>query len=152
MATAVVFSPSEESVSNSIGARNYLNRLAKKLDIENRTYRSLREGMELPEDVHSVAVMAGLSDLMLQSGYMEMELDTVFEPQELLKTLREMLPPEFPVIAVVDDVYSDYIMATYLKSGASAVVGTDGQLFGVVVSRLGSWDQIGPYINQFRIV
>ena len=81
---------------------------------------------------------------------MEVQLDTLFEAQELLKRLREELPEDFPIVAVVDDAYSDYVMGSYLKAGASAVVGTSGDLFGVVVSRLGGLEQLFPYINAFE--
>ena len=55
----------------------------------------------------SVAVLAGLSELARASGYMEMELDTIFEPQRMLGGLRTALGPDFPVVAIADDAYSD---------------------------------------------
>ena len=152
MAKVVVFSPSREAVDGSLEARKYVSRLSRRLEVEHRDYKSAADGADIGSDVHSIAVLAGLSGLLLQSGYMEMELDSLFEPQELLKKLRGALPRDFPIVAVVDDAYSDYIMATFVRAGASAVVGTGGQLFGVVLSRLHSWDDLGPYINQFRSV
>jgi len=152
MARALVFGPSKEAIDSSLEARKYVRRLSRKLQIEHLDYEVDLGGVPIGDEVHSVAVLAGLSGLMLESGYMETELDTVFEPQELLKKLRARLPRDFPILAIVDDVYSDYIMATYIRAGASAVVGTGGQLFGVVQSRLRSWDDLEPYINQFRSV
>jgi len=151
MTKVIVFSPSQEAIDNSLGARKYVTRLARHLEVEHRDYGAASEGVS-PEGLHSVAVMAGLSGLLLQSGYVETELDTVFEPQEILRHLRETMPRDFPIVAVVDDAYSDYLMATYLRAGASAVVGTAGQLFGIVLSRISGWDEIGPYINQYRYV
>ena len=149
MSNAVLFVPSEEAIDRSLDARSYVKRLAKHLDVTTRYYDPSAEDLSMPQGVHSAAVLTGLSSLELESGYMEMELDTIFKPQELVGKLRADVPRDFPIIAIVDDAYSDYVMSAFIKAGASAVVGTSGDLFGVVISRLGSWDQLAPYINAF---
>jgi hypothetical protein len=50
----------------------------------------------------------------------------------------------------VDDAYSDYVMSSFIRAGASAVVGTSGDLFGAVMSRLRTWQQLFPYLNVFE--
>ncbi|MFO8007433.1 MAG: hypothetical protein R6V05_06820 [Candidatus Brocadiia bacterium] len=150
MESAVLYAPAEDVIDSSLDARKYVRRLARRLDVVRRPYAAIEDG--LPAQAESVAVLAGLSALELESGYMEMELDTIFEPQELLRRIRDAMPDQFPIVAVVDDAYSDYITASYLRAGASAVVGTSGALFGVVTSRLASWDQITPYFNAYRSV
>ncbi len=150
MHKAVLYAPDDEVIDSSLDARKYVRRLAGRVAVERRPYAAAQEGP--PEGAESVAVLAGLSALELESGYMEMGLDTVFEPQKLLRQLRDELPDDFPIVAVVDDAYSEYITASYLRAGASAVVGTSGALFGVVTSRLGSWDQILPYVNAYPSV
>ena len=149
MAKAILFVPSEEAIDRSLDARSYVGRLAKRLDVVTRYYDPSAEDLSVPEGAHSVAVLTGLSSLELESGYMEMDLDTIFKPQEMVGKLRAALPRQFPIVAVVDDAYSDYVMSAFIKAGASAVVGTSGDLFGIVVSRLESWDQVVPYINAF---
>jgi hypothetical protein len=150
MAKAVLFSPPEDAVNSSVGARAYLRRLSGRLDLERRDYRAADEDLVIGSDVQSVAVLSGLSGLVLGSGYMEVELDTVFRPQELLRKVRAGLRPDFPIVAIMDDAYSDYIFATFVRAGATAVVGTSGELFGAVLSRMRDWDQITPYINVFE--
>lgn len=150
MARAIVFSPSQEAIDRSLEARAYVNRLSKRIHVEHRDYGSAVDEGIIGGDVRSVAVLAGLSGLRLQSGYMEMEFDAIFKPREILEELRVVLPGDFPLVSIVDDVYSDYLMATYLRAGASVVVGTGGQLFGIVMSRVRGWDDIGPYINRFE--
>ena len=149
MKKATLFIPSEEAVDRSTGARAYVNRLGKRLDLVRRPYPRSEDEVAVEEDVESVAVLAGLSSLELESGYMEMDLDTIFVPEELVRKLRAALPEAFPIVAVVDDVYSDYLMSAYLKAGASAVVGVGGDLFGVVTWRIADWEQLYPYINVF---
>ena len=151
MDKAILFTPSEEAIDRSLDARKYVTRLKRRLDVETRCYdtRGPAPSLDGMRGADSVAVMAGLSSLELESGYMEMELDTIFQPQELLSRLRGGLPQDFPVIAIVDDAYSDYVMVAFVKAGASAVVGTSGDLFGLVTSRLRSWEQLFPYINAF---
>lgn len=149
MAKAILFIPSEEAIDRSLDARSYVNRLSKRLELEKRSYDASEQVQGVEENVESVAVLSALSALELESGYMEMELDTIFRPQELLGNLRRALGREFPIVAIVDDAYSDYIMSAYVKAGATAVVGTSGDLFGVVLSRMKSWDQLFPYINAF---
>lgn len=149
MAKAILFIPSEEAIDRSLDARSYVNRIEKRLDLQHLSYEAAGEGLELPENIDSVAVLAGLSSLEMASGYMEMDFDTIFRPQELLRGLRARLPRDFPVVAIVDDAYSDYVMSSLIKAGASAVVGTSGDLFGIVNSRMRSWDEIVPYINAF---
>ena len=151
MARAILYMPSGDEFIGSADLRKYLNRLSRRLQLERREYRAAEE-LEIPQDVDSVAVLGGVSGLLLESGYMEMELEQVFRPQELLRRLRGRLPEDFAVVGIVDDTYSDYIMATYLKAGASAVVGTEGQLFGLVRSRIKDWKYITPYINVFQAV
>ena len=146
MTKAILFVPSEEIIDASLDARRYVNRLSRRLELETRRYDT-DENTAVGDDVDSVAVLAGLSGLELESGYIEMELDTVFQPQELLGELRAMLPEDFPIVAVVDDAYSDYLMSVYLKAGASAVVGTSGDLFGLVTSRFKSLEKLFPYVN-----
>jgi hypothetical protein len=152
MGKVILFIPSEEAIDRSLDARAYVNRLAKRVHLETRRYDASTELGVVAPDVDSVAVLTGLSSLELESGYMEMELETVFRPQELLKKLRPMLPADFPVVAIVDDAYSDYLMVAYLKAGASAVVGTSGDLFGLVTSRINAWERLFPYLNIFRKV
>ena len=149
MSEAVLYVPSQEAIDRSLDARRYVKRLEKHLDVETRYYDPSLAEPELPETGSSVAVLTGLSSLELESGYMEMDLDTIFKPQEIVGKLRAALGRDFPIVAIVDDAYSDYVMSAFIKAGASAVVGTSGELFGVVVSRLGSWDQLVPYINAF---
>ncbi len=149
MAKAILLIPSEEAIDRSLDARSYVNRLSKRLELEKRSYDASEEVAAVEENVESVAILSALSALELESGYMEMELDTIFRPQELLGNLRRVLGREFPIVAIVDDAYSDYIMSAYVKAGATAVVGTSGDLFGVVLSRMKSWDQLSPYINAF---
>lgn len=149
MAEAILFVPSEEAIDRSLDARRYVKRLAKHLDVTTRYYDPAAQDLSMPEGVHSVAILTGLSSLELESGYMEMELDTIFKPQEMVGKLRAALPRDFPIVAIVDDAYSDYVMSAFIKAGASAVVGTSGDLFGVVVSRLGGWEQLVPYMNAF---
>ena len=148
MRKAILFAPSREAIDASLDARRYVNRLSRRLELAVRPYE-VNEGSLAWDDVDSLSVLAGLSALELESGYMEMELDTVFKPQELLGKLRGVLSADFPVVAIVDDAYSDYLMSVYLKAGASAVVGTSGDLFGLVTSRFKSLDQLFPYINSF---
>ena len=148
MRKAILFAPSREAIDASLDARRYANRLSRRLELAVRPYE-VNEGSLAWDDVDSLSVLAGLSALELESGYMEMELDTVFKPQELLGKLRGVLSADFPVVAIVDDAYSDYLMSVYLKAGASAVVGTSGDLFGLVTSRFKSLDQLFPYINSF---
>ncbi|MCK4284508.1 MAG: hypothetical protein KAX44_09345, partial [Candidatus Brocadiae bacterium] len=112
-------------------------------------YDAPLENGAFEEDVASVAVMAGLSSLEIESGYVEMELDTIFKPQEIVRKLRTILPDNVPVVAIVDDAYSDYMLVTYLKAGAAAVVGTSGDLFGMVLSRVSERDRLWPYANVF---
>jgi hypothetical protein len=152
MAKAILFAPSDEVIDSSIGARQYVRRCGRRLELERHGYQDAADDLSAAAEADSVAVLTGLSALELESGYMEMELDTVFEPQELLGKLRDGLPEDFPIVAVVDDAYSDYITASYLKAGASAVVGTSGALFGVVTSRLRTWTDILPYINAYESV
>ncbi len=152
MAKTILFSPPDETVDNSIGARQYMRRCARRMNLERRGYADGDDILTGLQQADSVAVLTGLSALELESGYMEMELDTVFQPQELLGRLREVLPEDFPVIAIVDDAYSDYITASYLRAGASAVVGTSGALFGVVISRIRSWADLLPFINAYESV
>ena len=142
MAKAILFVPSEEAIDRSLDARSYVGRLAKRLDVVTRYYDPSAEDLSVPEDARSAAVLTGLSS-------MEMDLDTIFKPQEIVRKLRAALPRQFPIVAVVDDAYSDYVMSAFIKAGASAVVGTSGDLFGIVVSRLQGWDQVVPYINAF---
>jgi len=149
MKKAILFAPSDQAIDRSLDARKYVSRLSKRLDLETTRYDLVGEMPDIKAGVDSVAVLAGLSSLELESGYMEMELDTIFQPQELLGKLRAALPQDFPIIAIVDDAYSDYLMSAYLRAGASAVVGTSGDLFGLVTSRISRWDQIFPYINVF---
>ncbi|KPK62273.1 MAG: hypothetical protein AMK73_06410 [Planctomycetes bacterium SM23_32] len=149
MSRAILYTPSDEAVDRSLDARTYVQRLSRRLEVQRRFYDAAAEDLEIPGDVESVAVLSGLSALELASGYMEMELDTIFRPQELLGKLREELAADFVVVAVVDDAYSDYLMSAYLKAGASAVVGTSGDLFGVVVSRVSDWRHLFPYMNVF---
>lgn len=149
MPKAILFIPSEEAIDRSLDARSYVNRLSKRLELDKRSYDASEQVQGVEENVESVAVLSALSALELESGYMEMELDTIFRPQELLGNLRRVLGREFPIVAIVDDAYSDYIMSAYVKAGATAVVGTSGDLFGVVLSRMKSWDQLFPYINAF---
>lgn len=148
MSKTILFIPSEEAIDRSLDARQYVRRLSRRLEVDRRPYEAAEE-LDVEEGVESVAVLAGLSALELESGYMEMELDTIFRPQELLGKLREALPADFPLLAVVDDAYSEYIMSAYLKAGASAVVGTSGDLFGVVVPRVNDWRRLFPYMNVF---
>jgi len=148
MTKAILFVPSEETIDASLDARRYVSRLSRRLELETRRY-DMNENTVVGDDMDSVAVLAALSSLELESGYMEMELDTVFRPQELLGKLRGILPADFPIVAIVDDAYSDYLMSVYLKAGASAVVGTSGDLFGLVTSRFKNLDQLFPYINSF---
>jgi len=149
MAKTILFVPSEEAIDRSLDARSYVSRLTKRLDVVTRYYDPSAEDLSVPEDAHSVAVLTGLSSLELESGYMEMDLDTIVKPQEMVGKLRATLPRQFPIVAVVDDAYSDYVMSAFIRAGASAVVGTSGDLFGIVVSRLQGWDQVVPYINAF---
>lgn len=150
MDKAILFVPSDEAIDRSLDARSYVTRLRRRIQVETRRYDE--RGLVALDDVSaggSVAVLAGLSSLELDSGYVEMELDTIFQPQELLGKLRAALSQDFPIIAIVDDAYSDYVMVAFVKAGASAVVGTSGDLFGVVTSRLRRWDDIFPYINVY---
>ena len=149
MSKAVLFVPSEEAIDRSLDARRYVKRLAKSLDLTTRYYDPAVQDLSMPQGAHSAVVLTGLSSLELESGYVEMELDTIFKPQEIVGKLRAALPRDFPIVAVVDDAYSDYVMSAFIKAGASAVAGTSGDLFGVVISRLKSWDQLVPYINAF---
>jgi len=149
---AILFIPSEEAIDRSLDARKCVTRLCRRLEVDRRLYDEAAESLGLDEGIDSVGVLSGLSALEFDSGYMEMELDTIFKPQELLSKLRRELPEDFPVVAIVDDAYSDYIMSAYLKAGASAVVGTSGDLFGMVTSRLRSLDRLFPYLNVFRRV
>jgi len=149
MASAILFVPSEEAIDRSLDARRYVKRLSKNLDVTARYYDPAQMDLAVPQGAHSVAVLTGLSSLELESGYMEMELDTIFKPQEIVSKLRAALPRNFPIVAIVDDAYSDYVMSAFIKAGASAVVGTCGDLFGVVISRLSDWEQLVPYINAF---
>ena len=144
---AVLFIPSEEALDRSLDAQKYVNKLEHQLELERRFYDAPLENGAVEEDVASVAVMAGLSSLELESGYVEMEIDTIFEPQEIVRKLRTILPDNVPIVAIVDDAYSDYMLVTYLKAGASAVVGTSGGLFGMVLSRASERDRIWPYAN-----
>jgi len=152
MKKAILFAPGDRVIDASLDARRYLDRLSERLELDRRLYRELGDGFSLPDGVSSAAVLAGLSELARASGYMEMELDTIFEPQRMLGGLRAAAGPDFPVVAIVDDAYSDYIMSSYLKAGASAVVGTGGALFGVVTDRIRSWDELLPYINAFSSI
>ncbi len=152
MPKAILFIPSEEAIDRSLDARKCVTRLCRRLEVDRRLYDEAAELLGLDGGVDSVGVLSGLSALEFDSGYMEMELDTIFKPQELLGKLRQELPEDFPVVAIVDDAYSDYIMSAYLKAGASAVVGTSGDLFGMVTSRLRSLEQLFPYLNVFRRV
>lgn len=144
-----MFAPSDATIDQSLDARKCLGRLARHLTVERRPYPAAEDDLRVEPGFESVAVLAGLSGLALDSGYMEMELDTIFVPQNLLRRLRGVLEADFPLVAIVDDAYSGYITAAYLKAGASAVVGASGALFGVVTSRIGGWEQITPYINAF---
>ena len=152
MAKAVLFAPSDIVINSSLDARKYLDRLSRRLDLERRSYETAAPDLEIGQDVGSVAVLAALSALEQESGYVEMDLDTIFQPAELLRKLRAAVSRDFPIVAIVDDVYSDYIMGSYLRAGASAVVGTNGALFGMFTSRIKSWDQVVPYINAFERV
>ncbi|MHC4480559.1 MAG: hypothetical protein ACYS1C_06275 [Planctomycetota bacterium] len=152
MQKAVLLIPSEEAVDRSLDARAYIERLSRRLDVTRRHYDALEEQPIEGQALHSVGVLAALSSLELESGYMEMEFDTIFGPQALFEKLRSALAERFPLIAVVDDAYSDYLLSTYLKAGATAVVSTAGVLFGIVTSRMESWEQIFPYINAFTRV
>ena len=152
MPKAILFIPSEEAIDRSLDARKCVTRLCRRFEVDRRLYDEASESLGLDGGVESVGVLSGLSALEFDSGYMEMELDTIFKPQELLGKLRQELPEDFPVVAIVDDAYSDYIMSAYLKAGASAVVGTSGDLFGMVTSRLCSLEQLFPYLNVFRRV
>ncbi len=145
----VIFAPSDEAIDASLDARSYLDRLAQRAELDRRGYEKAREDVPGPGDCDAVAVLGGLSSLERESGYMEVELDSVFGPQTLLRELRARLPDELPLVAVVDDAYSDYITASCLKAGASAVIGTSGALFGVVTSRIGRWEQLAPFINVY---
>ncbi len=146
---AVLFIPSEEAVDRSLDARKYVNKLERQLELEHRFYDAPLENGAVEEDVASVAVMVGLSSLDPDSGYVEMEVDTILEPQEIVRKLRTILPDNVPVVTIVDDAYSDYMLVTYLKAGAAAVVGTSGDLFGMVLSRMSERDRIWPYANVF---
>jgi len=101
MRKAILFTPSQEAIDASLDARRYVSRLSRRLELETRRYDT-NENIEVGDDVDSVAVLAALSSLQLESGYMEMELDTVFRPQELLGKLRGILPADFPIVAIVD--------------------------------------------------
>ncbi len=156
MAKVLLFIPSEEAIDRSLDARKCVNRLSRRMDVDRRLYDAAADAVAgsaaFAGEFDSVAVLSGLSALEFESGYMEMALDTIFKPQELLGKLRQELPEDFPVVAIVDDAYSDYIMSPYLKAGASAVVGTNGDLFGLITSRVRSLDQLFPYLNVFRRV
>lgn len=149
MKKTLLLVPSKEAVDRSVDARYYVDRLGKRLQVEYCTYQSALEGFTAPDDAESVALVVGLVSLELDSGYMETELDSIFQPQELLTKLRAGVAPDFPLIAIVDDAYSGYMLSALLKAGASAVVGTSGELFGIVLSRLTSWEQVYPYMNVF---
>jgi hypothetical protein len=147
MHRSVIFTPEDRYIDRSLDARGYMERLAERVELVIRNYS---EGETwTPDDFDSAAVLVGLSGLELDSGYMEPEIDTIFRPQHLLTVLRGRVPGDFPIVAVVDDAYSDYIMKSCLKAGASAVVGSSGALFGLVKSRLRSWDELLPYMNAF---
>lgn len=152
MSSAILYTPPDQIIDNSLDARKYIERLEGRVDLDKRPYPESSEELAGPEEADSVAVLGGLSSLELSSGYMEVELDTIFEPADLLRELRDALPVEYPLFAVVDDAYSDYILKSYLRAGASAVLGTSGVLFGVVTARMGSWNDLVPYINVFRSV
>jgi len=149
MKKAVLFAPSNEAIDRSLDGRAYVARLKRRLELEMRRYDASTDVSPIAPDVESVCILAGLSSLEIESGYVEMELDTVFRPQELLGKLRGVLPKDFLIVAVVDDAYSDYIMSAYLRAGASAVVGTSGDLFGLMAYRVTSWERLFPYINAF---
>jgi len=100
MTKAILFVPSEETIDASLDARRYVSRLSRRLELETRRY-DMNENTVVGDDMDSVAVLAALSSLELESGYMEMELDTVFRPQELLGKLRGILPADFPIVAIV---------------------------------------------------
>ncbi len=148
----VIYIPSEGTVDGSLDARRYISRLSAAVDLTTRHYDEATGERAAEQDADSLAVLAGLSTLEPTSGYVEMQLDTVFQPQEMLEKLRAALPKDFPIVVVVDDAYSDYLMSVYLKAGASAVVGTSGDLFGLVTSRLRSLEEVFPYINVFERV
>ena len=148
----LIFGPSDDVIDKSLDARSYLDRLAQRAELDRRDYDAAQGDGAVPDDCDAVAVLGGLSALQRESGYMEVGLDTVFGPQELLEGLRPRLPEQMPLVAVVDDAYSDYITASCLKAGASAVVGTSGALFGVVSSRIARWEQLVPFINVYRSV
>jgi hypothetical protein len=150
MNKAILYTPSDEAIDRSLDARKYVNRLSKRLSLERRRYDTGAEPAAMGPDVDSVAVLAGLSALELESGYVEMELDTVFRPQELVAKLRSTVGRDFAIVAIVDDAYSDYVMSSFIRAGASAVVGTSGDLFGAVMSRLRTWQQLFPYLNVFE--
>jgi len=152
MSKALLFAPPDKEVDRSLDARKCIERLKGRFKLDRRGYPGPDQELKVPTDAESVGVLAGLSGLMRQSGYMEMDLDTIFEPEQLLRRLRDELSGQFPIVALVDDAYSDYIMATYLKAGASAVVGANGSLFGIVTARIRAWDEIVPYINAFPSV
>jgi len=84
MSRAILYTPSDEAVDRSLDARTYVQRLSRRLEVQRRFYDAAAEDLEIPGDVESVAVLSGLSALELASGYMEMELDTIF---------REMVQP-----------------------------------------------------------
>jgi hypothetical protein len=149
MKKTILLVPSPEAVDRSVDARYYVDRLRKRLEVEYCTYQSATEGFEVPDDADSVGLMVGLISLELDSGYMETELEHIFRPQELLAQLRSGVADDYPLVAIVDDAYSDYMLSALLKAGASAVVGTSGELFGIVLSRLTSWEQVYPYMNVF---
>ena len=149
MGKAALLIPTEEAIDRSIDARQYVTRLTKRLQVERLSYDAGVGDLPARSDLDSVAVLSGLSALEFESGYMEMELDTIFRPQELLGLLREAMPGGALIVAIVDDAYSGYIMSAFLKAGASAVVGTSGDLFGAVTSRIPSWDALYPYVNFY---
>jgi hypothetical protein len=152
MPRTLVYGPSDEAIDKSLGAREYLEFLSARMDLERRPYPTRDEPLVIEGEFDSVCVLTGLSSLQKISGYMEMDLDTIFEPRDLLDALRDALPPTYLIVAVVDDSYSQYLMQTYLKAGASAVVGTAGDLFGMVTGRLSDIDLLLPYINAYARV
>jgi hypothetical protein len=149
MKKVTLFIPSEEAVDRSFGARQYARRLAKRVELDRRYYKDAIRNPEIAADADAAGLFAGLASLDVDSGYMETDLDEIFRPQELITKLRAKLGPSFPIVAVVDDTHSDYIMSVYLKAGATAVCGVQGDLFGIVLSRMGDWSDIYPFLNVF---
>jgi hypothetical protein len=150
MPRLVAFCPPEEAIDSSLDARKFMDKLASRVDLRNVSIDTPPDEIDSLQQAHSVCVVAGLSSLEPESGYMEMGLNGIFEPKDVLSSLREALPERYPLVAIVDDAYSRYLMSAYLRAGASAVVGTNGTLFGLVRSRLHNLRELLPYINAYE--